>query len=326
MVDICQEARRPASYIWLRRCLQRVLGLDLTFRTDWRQKWLGQWIFFKRKSVGARRKLQQWHVGFDLSVPTETGSPIISNHKTPSQSELLSLRFEQLYTLWFLTSELFRYDTGSLLPSFPPQFCTEGPWGVFSAVHGCRCNPSKPRCHKNCLCWDALSSSHDITVPISVLYLFFSLALCLRYPCWHPRKRFHPSLQQPDNVAALQGEKSEVLSQHTTGSGNGFECRSRVAHMWGIFSLWIQEIVEEQQPRGGVLAPVAAEAESSVSLSLVFLVFIIQARCRPLGPRGGTASICFDGMNHSCLSGTSFLKKYDLRLLPSIFKIDCVFP
>lgn len=81
--------------------------------------------------------------------------------------------------------------------------------------------------------------------------------------------------------------------------------------------------MEEQQPRGGVLAPVAAEGESLVRFNLVFSVFIIRARRGPL--RGGAASICFDGMNHSCLPGTS-LKKCDLRLLSSIFKIDeCVF-
>lgn len=52
--NVCQEARRPASYIWLPRSLQRVLGLDLTFHSDWRQKWMGQWVF-ARGGVSAPR-------------------------------------------------------------------------------------------------------------------------------------------------------------------------------------------------------------------------------------------------------------------------------
>lgn len=91
----CMSGGKEAGKLYLTAALPSKssrTGFDISHRLE--TEMTGSVSFCKRKSVSARRKVQQWHVVFYLSVPTETGSPIISNHKTPSQSELLSLRIE----------------------------------------------------------------------------------------------------------------------------------------------------------------------------------------------------------------------------------------
>lgn len=273
MADVCQEARRPASYIWLPRSLQRVLGLDLTFRKDWRQKWMGQWVF-ARGGVSAPGG---WcSSGMLCSIylyQMKQEASIINNQLTPIVVWIIF--FAVRAALYFVTSHLWviliwhRIIAAQFPPPLRSALKIRRESFVLPSMAAAVIRVSPGATKLSLLGCTFLQSWHHRSYFCS---LFFPLALCLRYPCWHPLKRFHPSSKQPDNVAALQGEKSEVLSQHTTGSGNGFECRSRVARMWGIVSLCIQEIVEEQQPRGGVLAPVAAEAESLVSFNLVFSV------------------------------------------------------
>lgn len=119
--NVCQEARRPASYIWLLRSLQRVLELALTFLSDWRQKWMGQWVFARggvwsprgRCCCGVLCSIHLYQQKQEVSF--------INNHKTSSQSDLLSLRCKQLLTLGFLAPVLFWYDTGSFMPCSPPH-------------------------------------------------------------------------------------------------------------------------------------------------------------------------------------------------------------
>lgn len=195
--NVCQEAKRPASYIWLLHSLQRVLGLALTFLSDWRQKWIGQWVFARGGVSAPRGRCCCTVLCCIYLYQQKQEVSFINNHKTSSQSDLQA-------ALYFGASRisvvLIWHRIISAPP--PPQCSTKIPRRVFCcAIHGCRCNPSEPRCHKTVLA--GMYFPYDITIPISVLYLFFSLALCLRYPCWHPKKRFHPSSQEPDDVAAL---------------------------------------------------------------------------------------------------------------------------
>lgn len=234
---------------------------------------------------------------FYLSLPTETGSLI---YKYPQNfipiwiivRLLLYCGASSLVLCEFSPLSYFDMTQDQFCPVSPLQLCTENPWRVFcSAIHGCRCNPSEPRCHRT-----VLAGMHFPPVMTSPFLFLFFIYFSLPLSAWDIRVdiRRRDFIHPRSNLTMWRrcGVKSQRCSRkHTTGSGNGFERRSTVVRMWGIFSLRIQEIVEEQQPRGGVLTPVAAEMGSSLSFSLAFSVFIIRARCGPCGPRRGGGGV-----------------------------------
>lgn len=288
-------------------------GFDISHRLE--TKMTGSVSFCKRRPRGRCGN----GVVFCLSVPTETGS---HNYKLPHNSIAIWIIFFAVRgALYCDFSPLSYFDMTQdhCCPVSPPSHSSalkiHGESFVLPSMATAVIRVSPGVTKLSLLRWTFLQSWHHCSYFCS-LFIFLS--------CSMPEISVLTSAEKISSILAATWQCSGAAGWKVRGwSGNGFECRSRVAHMWGIFSLFIQEIVEEQQPRGGVLAPVAAEGESLVRFNLVFSVFIIRARRGPL--RGGAASICFDGMNHSCLPGTS-LKKCDLRLLSSIFKIDeCVF-
>lgn len=142
-------------------------GFDISPRLE--TKMTGSVSFCKRRSVGTQRKVACCSV-YVYQLKQEVS---INNHITPLQSEFFSFQFEQLYTLWFLSSWVIE---DHCYPRVSPQFSTEYPWGVFSsAIHGCRCNPSEPRCHKTVFA--EIHFPPVMTSPFLFLFfLYFSLS------------------------------------------------------------------------------------------------------------------------------------------------------